>query len=182
MNRKLTELYALFVLNEIKEKLQHFVNIERINWEFIPRGHRTLATYGRLEAAVKSFKHHFLRIVGNTLLTLEQLETLIIEIEVILHSRPISPMSPDPNDFLPLTPAHFLIGGSLISFPQLSVNNISSQRLSVWQHAQQLRQHFWKRWHAEYLHHLSTRTNQHIQIGTLVIIGGRQCFTITLNT
>ena len=103
-------------------------------------------------------KHHLLRIVGNTLLTYEQLETLIIEIEAILNSRPISPMSSDPNDFLPLTPGHFLIGGPLTSFPQ------------------QLRQHFWKRWHAEYLHQLTTRTkwklaaNQQIKIGTLVII------------
>ena len=96
-NRKLTELYALFASQQYKEKSQHFVNIKRINWEFIPP--RAPHFCGLWEATIKSFKHHLLCIVGNTRITYEQLETLIIEIEAIPNSRPISPMSSDPNDF-----------------------------------------------------------------------------------
>ncbi|XP_051166617.1 uncharacterized protein LOC127284933 [Leptopilina boulardi] len=131
---------------------------------------------GLWEAAVKSFKHHFSRIVGDTLLTFEQLETYTIEIEAILNSRPISPMSSDPNDLHPLTPGHFLIGGPLTSFPQADLITIPSNRLSNWQHAQQLRQHFWKRWSKEYLHQLITRnkwssgSSSNIHVGQLVII------------
>ena len=97
---------------------------------------------GLWEAAAKSFKHHFVRTVKDTLLTYEQLETYVIEIEAILNSRPISPMSSDPNNLLPLTPGHFLIGGPLTSFPQMDFTETPSNRLSNWKHAQKLRQHF----------------------------------------
>ena len=58
-----------------------------MNREFIPT---RAPHFGDLwETTVKSFKHHLIRIVNNTLLPFVQLETLI-EIEVILNSRPIS--------------------------------------------------------------------------------------------
>ena len=131
---------------------------------------------GLWEASVKSFKHHLLRTVGDALLTFEQLETYIIEIEAILNSRPLSPMSSDPNDIQPLTPGHFLIGGPLTSFPQLDLTEIPKNRLSDWQHAQQMHQHFWNRWEKEYLNQLNIRSKWHsnathcIKLGTLVVI------------
>ena len=62
---------------------------------------------------MKSFKNHFVRIAGNTRLTYEQLHIYVVEIEAILNSRPLTPLSSDPNNILPLTPAHFLMGSSL---------------------------------------------------------------------
>ena len=117
-----------------------------------------------------------IRTVGDTLLTFEQLETCVIGIEAILNCRPLSPMSPDPNDLLPLTPGHFLIGGPLTSFPQTDFADTVSNRLLAWQHAQKLRQHLWNRWQKEYLHQLTTRskwqsTSSHcIKLGTMVVV------------
>ena len=132
---------------------------------------------GLWEASVKSFKHHLLRTVGKTLLTHEQLETYVIEIEAILNSRPLTPLSSDPNDLIPLTPGHFLIGSPLTSFPQRDLRDIPVGRLSSWEHAQQLRQHFWSRWQKEYLHQMicrskwqSTSNQDSIKIGTLVVL------------
>lgn len=173
-SRELNELYDLVQSEKHNEKIQNFLIHEKISWNFIPP---RAPHFGSLwEAAVKSFKHHFTRIVGDTLLTFEQLETYTIEIEAILNSRPIFPMSSDPNDFHPLNPGHFLIGGPLTSYPQADLTTIPSNRLTSWQHAQKLRQHFWKRWSKEYLHHLNTRnkwssgSTQDIKIGQLVII------------
>ncbi|KAG5878501.1 hypothetical protein JTB14_035175 [Gonioctena quinquepunctata] len=116
-----------------------------------------------------------MRTVGDTLLTFEQLETNVTEIEAILNSRPISPMSSDSQDLLPLTPAHFLIGSSLTSFPQVDFTDTPANRLSAWQHAQQLKQHFWNRWHKEYLHQLikvrgSQGQSASLKVGDSVII------------
>ena len=103
---------------------------------------------------VESFKYNLSLIFGNTLVAFEYLETVVIGIEAILNSRPLSSMSSNPNNLSPLTSAHFLIGGPLTSF---HFNNTSPQRLLAWQHAQELRHQFWKRWHKEYLHQLITR-------------------------
>ena len=155
-NRELNELYQLLLSSEHNKNVQQFLMSERITWHFIPPGAPHFG--GLWEAAVKSFKHHLLRTVGDTLLTYEQFQTCIIEIEAILNSRPISPMSSDPNDFRPLTPGHILIGGPLTSFPQIDLSDTGSNRLSAWEHAQKMREHFWKRWHKEYLNQLIVRS------------------------
>ncbi|XP_074115104.1 uncharacterized protein LOC141537824 [Cotesia typhae] len=170
---ELNELYELFNSKSHQKTIEHFCHEETIEWYFIPP--RSLQFGGIWEAAVKSFKHHLIRTVGDTLLTFEQLETYIIEIEAILNARSISPMSSDPHDLLPLTPAHFLIGSALTSFPQVDFTDTQVNRLSAWQHAQQLKQHFWKRWHKEYLHQLMKFSGTQQQstshkIGDLVLI------------
>ncbi|XP_033225954.1 uncharacterized protein LOC117178640 [Belonocnema kinseyi] len=173
-SRELMELNKLFQSAEHNEMVQKFLANQTVTWKFIPP--RSPHFGGLWEAAVKSFKHHLVRTVEDTLLTFEQLETCVIEIEAILNSRPISPMSPDPHDLQPLTPAHFLIGGPLTSFPQMNLTETTSNRISAWQHPQKLRQNFWKRWQKEYLHQLTVRSkcqgnaNHCIKLNTLVII------------
>jgi len=53
---------------------------------------------GLCEAGVKSMKYHLRRVVGANQLTLEEFNTLIVQIEGMLNSRPISAVSRDPND------------------------------------------------------------------------------------
>ena len=74
--------------------------------------------------------------------------------EAILNSRPLTPLSSDPNDLLPLSPGHFLTGRSLTSLPEDDFRFTPENRLSCWQIAQKLKQHFWERWHHEYLNEL----------------------------
>ncbi|XP_053597521.1 uncharacterized protein LOC128668468 [Microplitis demolitor] len=167
------ELQALFESAEHQTLLKQYLGTEGIAWHFIPP--RSPHFGGLWEAVVKSFKRHLIRTVGDTLLTYEQLETYIIVIEAILNSRPLSPMSSDPNDLLPLTTGHFLTGGSLTGYPEIDFSSTSSNRLSAWQHAQKLKQHFWERWHKEYLnnvissHHRSGNDSQ-LKVGMLVMI------------
>ena len=104
---------------------------------------------------MKSFKHHFHLVTCNSLLTYEEFETLALEIESILNSRPLTPMSNDPYDLEPLTPGHFLIGKSLKDIPETDLKDTPNNRLSTYQAIAKFKQEFWVRWHKEYLNNLT---------------------------
>nr|XP_012145356.1 PREDICTED: uncharacterized protein LOC105663061 [Megachile rotundata] len=155
------------------EKVRHFLVDKRISWHFMPALSPNFG--GLCEAAVKSFKNHLKRVVGEELFTFEQFNTLVIEIEAILNSRPLVPLSSDPNDPSALTPAHFLIGNSLTSLPEVDFSETPSNRLSKWQHIQKVKQDFWSRWYKEYIHQLNvrqkwTRGSHEIKEGSLVVM------------
>ncbi|XP_033221171.1 uncharacterized protein LOC117175574 [Belonocnema kinseyi] len=76
-----------------------------INWHFISP--RSPHFGGLWEAAVRSFKHHWVRVIGDKLLTYEEFTTLATEIEGILNYRSLTPVPSDPNDLAALTPGHF---------------------------------------------------------------------------
>ncbi|XP_052747839.1 uncharacterized protein LOC113516532 [Galleria mellonella] len=81
----------------------------------------------------------------------------------------------DPNDFLPLTPSHFLIGRPLTALPCKDLTSTATHRLMRYDRIEQMRQHFWQRWSKEYVSELQTRTKWKVQqpdIGqdTLVLI------------
>ncbi|EZA62300.1 hypothetical protein X777_00669, partial [Ooceraea biroi] len=67
------------------------------------------------------------------------------QIETIFNSRPVYPQSDDPSDLEALTPAHFLIGGTLSMIPESSLETEPLTRLSRWQFLQQITQRFWRR-------------------------------------
>lgn len=146
---------------------------DQVNWHFIPPHSPHFG--GLWEAGVKSIKHHLKRVVGNAKLTFEQMYTVLTMVEACLNSRPLTPLSNDPNDSNPLTPGHFLTGGALISLPEPDVTTIPTNRLTHWQRVQQLTQHFWVRWSKEYLSLTQQRSRwksdpPQIQTGQLVIV------------
>ena len=143
-NRELREVHSQLA-NDTSAIIRDYLTREQVTWHFIPP--RAPHFGGIWEAAVKSMKKHLLKIIGNQLLTFETMNTYLIEIEAILNSRPITPISSNPNDLAALTPSHFLIGDVLTSTAEKSVTGVTNS-LSMWQH---VRQHFWTRWHKDYL-------------------------------
>ncbi|XP_018371800.1 PREDICTED: uncharacterized protein LOC108766794 [Trachymyrmex cornetzi] len=107
---------------------------------------------GKWEAAVKSTKFHLRRVVGDTILTYEELSTLMAEIEAVLNSRPLCPMSEDINDYTALTPSHFILGDTPLIVPEPSLFDKPSSRLTRWQLIRQRVEQFWKRWTSECIH------------------------------
>ncbi|GFY14069.1 integrase catalytic domain-containing protein [Trichonephila clavipes] len=90
-----------------------------------------------------------------------------VQIEAVLNSRPICPLSNDPNDVETLTPAHFLVGSSLVAVPDPDYTEIPMNRLSRWQLVQRMNQHFWCKWSSEYLNRLQQRPNKWATYGQL---------------
>ncbi|XP_057329854.1 uncharacterized protein LOC130670463 [Microplitis mediator] len=174
-NNSLKELNDLWNDPQHNQRVHDFATHKGIRWHFIPT--RAPSFGGLWEAAVKSFKHHLKRAIGTTLFTYEEFNTIVINIEAILNSRPLTPLSSDPNDLQSLTPGHFLIGDTLTSLPEHDYREIPENRLSRWQHLQQIRQHFWNRCSKEYLNELNIRHKwstkgqpETIKIGTVVLI------------
>lgn len=120
-NNYILELYSLLNQKEHNNIVTSFLAEDQIKWHFIPA--RSPHMGGLWEAAVKSAKYHLRRVLGDSCLTYEELYTLLVKIEACLNSRPLTSMSTDINDYLPLTPSHFLIGDSLLTLPDDNVRD-----------------------------------------------------------
>ncbi|XP_066261289.1 uncharacterized protein [Euwallacea similis] len=143
-----------FIIQHNDELTSKLCN-EGIEWHFIPPQSPHFG--GLWEAGVKSMKFHLKRVVSSTPLTFEHFYTLLSEVEAIMNSRPLSPLSSDPEDLTPLTPGHLLIGRQLSSWLSADLRSLPTNRLSLYQHLQQLRQHIWSRWSKEYVAELQQR-------------------------
>ncbi|KMQ88981.1 hypothetical protein RF55_11450 [Lasius niger] len=106
---------------------------------------------GKWEAAMKSTKYHLQRVLKDTVLTYKKITTITVQIEAVLNSRPLCPLSDDASDHSALTSGHFLIGEAptAILKPNLLVKKTS--RLTRWQMLRQKVDHFWSRWTSECL-------------------------------
>lgn len=139
-------------------------------WHFSPSHFNGLA-----EAGVRSMKYHLRRIVGTTVLTYEELYTVLCQIVCVLNSRPISALTGGFSDLTVLTPGHFLMGSAPISIPEPTLLNVNENRLNRWQLMERMKQDFWRIWSYEYLTTLQQRqkwqkATRNIAIGQLVII------------
>ncbi|XP_045497063.1 uncharacterized protein LOC123695307 isoform X2 [Colias croceus] len=148
------------------DEIKAYATSQNINFKMIPF---YASHFGGLwEAGVKSCKHHLKRVIGNAHLTFEEFSTVLTQVEAVLNSRPLTHLSTDPNDFLPLSPAHFLVGRPLTA-PVTAENlyDVPELRLPRFQRVEQIRQHFWNRWSKEYVSEMQTRTRWHQHKGDL---------------
>ena len=115
---------------------------------------------GVFERMVKSTKRCLRKMIGQAKLSLDELQTAVIEVESIINSRPLSYVSS--NDLEePLTPSHLLIGRRVLSLPDnlshdgelndkdFEVNPAQLNRRM--KHLNNTLNHFWRRWRDEYL-------------------------------
>lgn len=140
--------------SSIASEIAELLTLERTTWHFIPPHAPNFG--GLWEAGVRSTKTHLIKVIGNSTLTYEELSTVLAQIEACLNSRPISILSDDPHDPLPLTPGHFLVGEPLLN---LSDENYTPCKhitnLERWRLVQKMVNDFWKRWYKEYLVNLN---------------------------
>ncbi|XP_043271180.1 uncharacterized protein [Venturia canescens] len=171
------ELHRAFLSTLKNPDLHAKFETDGIRWHFSPA---SAPHFGGLwEAGVKSFKHHLKRVVGAHTLSQLEFSTLLCGIEACLNSRPLAPLSDDPDNFDALTPGHFLIGRPLLSVPEPSLLELNENRLSRWQKVLAMREHIWKAWSHDYLHTLQQRAkwqkaSRSVQVDALVLLKNEQ--------
>ncbi|CAB0030756.1 unnamed protein product [Trichogramma brassicae] len=154
-------------------RLADYLAEEGIEWKFIPP---SAPHFGGLwEAAVRSFKFHLKRAVGTRHVTYEELNTLIIGVEAVLNSRPLEPVTGDPDDLCVLTPSSESTGMSLLTLPDKEPSETPLDKLQNWKLVEGLRADFWSKWSRTYLNtlqqrHKWQRRRASINVGDIVLI------------
>ena len=127
-----------------------------IDWKFNVPG----ASHhgGVWERQIRSIRRVLESVLTSQPLRDETLRTLLCEIESILNSRPLTPISSDVRDDPPLSPNDLLLhGGQGVTLPITVFSQTEGVNKKRWKQAIYLANAFWKRWRAEYLPTLQER-------------------------
>lgn len=130
---------------------------------------------GIWERGVGSIKYHLKRTMGDRILSYEELTTVLVQIEAILNSRPIAPLSENPEDLDVLTPGHFLVGEALTASIESDYLNLKADHLTRWELCGRMKQEFWAKWSNDYISSLQTRkkwteNQRNFKVGDMVLI------------
>ncbi|GFX27296.1 putative gag-pol protein [Trichonephila clavipes] len=115
--RKLDEIRKLWLSLPTNEAISYYLSKSSIDWHFIPPSSPHFG--GIWESGIRSVKFHLKRVLGETILTFEELTNLLTQIEGLLNSRPLSYVNDSDIECISkLTPSHFLTGDVLLSVPE----------------------------------------------------------------
>ena len=137
---------------------------------------------GHYEGMVRSIKRCLRKVLGTSLISFDELATVVTELECILNSRPLSYMYDELGGEV-LSPSHLFVGRRLLSLP--SGNNIHPKFLEHdgeytfnkrFLHLTQILSHFWNRWRTEYImdlretHTLNNNKSPTIDTGDVFLV------------
>ena len=152
-------LLSLFELPEVQSLLLN----HKIKWRF----NLELAPWwgGFFERMIRCVKRCLKKILKNAKLTYDELSTVVVEVECVLNSRPLTYVSSDDTEE-PLTPSHLLTGRRVLSIPDefaAAEEDATDRKLLTrrQRYLSAMLSHFWNRWKREYVvelreHHRST--------------------------
>lgn len=131
-------------------------------WKFNPPCSSHMGgSWERMIGVIRRVLDSLLLEEGRKNLTHEVLSTFMCEVMAIVNSRPITPVSSDPESPFILTPNILLTqktDASVEPFANLDVREVYK---SHWKHVQVLSEQFWKRWQKEFLPTLQQRRKWH---------------------
>jgi ribonuclease HI/transposase InsO family protein len=164
------ELEKLYQSTDLQAKIA----CQNVKWQFSPPNAPHFG--GAWERLVQSSKRLLRASVGNQLVNDRTLRTVIYEVAAMQNARPLTQLSVDPSDEEPLTPNHFLFGGSRAYVP-LALSELQDLRISSKQfrQGQQILDHLWSRWTKELSPELIQREKwfvhkDSLSIGDLVLV------------
>jgi len=154
------------------KKIQEETGLWKIQWNFNPPSAPWWG--GFWERIVGLVKTLLKRVLGNARLTYEELNTLLCDAEEVINSRPLTYISENVDDLLPLSPSLFLSEIKSHGVPDLDQIDTASMNKRM-RYRQQLREDLRKRFRDEYLgllvHHQIPRKNKTIAVDDIVLVG-----------
>ncbi|GBM00954.1 hypothetical protein AVEN_6294-1, partial [Araneus ventricosus] len=153
------------------EKVVSQETLNPINWKFIPP---TAAWWGGWwERLIRTTKNLLVRVLGQASVNYEELLTILCDIESVVNCRPLTYISNDSEDLLPLTPSMFLQDIKESGVADLDLLD-RSKLLKRQRFLQELREQFRCRFRKEYLAQLVQRHGQkdcELKVGDIVLVG-----------
>ncbi|GBN84617.1 hypothetical protein AVEN_189050-1 [Araneus ventricosus] len=161
------ELKRLY-MNISEPEAQNYFGKKGIKWQYIVE--RAAWWGGYWERMVQMTKLALRKILGKALVTSEELQTILAEIEAIINSRPLTYIYNEPDEPFPLTPANFLTGRRLTVLPNWSDSRKSElfkgkrELIKRFLYRERILNNFWKR---EYLLQLKgANFNKNVNVKT----------------
>lgn len=148
--------------NELKrvtdENMQHAITdkFATIKFNFNPPSAPHMG--GAWERLIRSIKAGLRHLLNGNVTSEELLRTSLIDIEMLINSRPLTYVATDENTHEALTPNHFLLGQSSGIKPFGNMCDDPEVLKKEWKRQQLITQTFWQRWTNEYLPEISKRT------------------------
>ena len=139
--------------------IQDYLSENRINWIFNPPHSSHMGgAWERMIGVTRRILDSLLLSVKN--LTHDVLSTVMAEASSIINARPLVPVSSDPENPCPLTPASLLTmkTSQSVRLFQLTDFNEKDIHKKQWRCVQHLANQFWCRWRDEYLPTLQPRS------------------------
>ncbi|XP_064466510.1 uncharacterized protein LOC135377772 [Ornithodoros turicata] len=159
------------------DEVANYFSRTHIHWKFIAE--RAVWWGGFWERMVRFVKTALCKVLGKNSLTLDQLTTLLIEVEAMVNSRSISFVYSDSNEPESLSASHLLVGKLITRLPdQPTVTSEPGQPLlaRILRYREVLLRRIWKRWVHGYLfelrtaHHQRPATSTGLKVNDLVLV------------
>ncbi|GFX28077.1 integrase catalytic domain-containing protein [Trichonephila clavipes] len=142
-----------------------------LKWKFNPQ--LPLGGGGWWERLVRVIKELLKRTLGKAILTYEELLTVLCDCEAVVNFRPLTYVSEDPNDLIPLTPSLFLNGKSSYDTIDLDLSEFSKFQKRI-KYRRKLIHDFRSRFRKEYLGQLRQKRpgkpGHDVKVGDVVMI------------
>ena len=165
--------------NVIRNENTHdYLATNDIKWQF--NMSRAPWWGGQFERMVALVKQSMYKVVGKALLTREELEDVLIDVELCLNNRPLSYVEDD-MDFPVLTP-NTMMFGQRYNLPDENADDIPERDLRKRaRYILRLKENLWNRWTNEYLRGLRERHDlthhdreNAIGVGDVMLVKGEQ--------
>lgn len=146
-------------------------SLNKLKWNFSPP--RAPWWGGFWERLIRVVKDMLRRILGKSSLDYIELETILVECEATINSRPLTYISENTENLKPLTPQMFI--QSIPHSTTTDLDEIDANSLNIrLRYLQQLRDNFKSRFRIEYLSTLvqnrTKKSDDEIKVGDVVII------------